>query len=252
MGSRRKIVFVEGTEKSLDVPVYSLLFPGVSIVAKESCRAVEQAVTGIREAQNLHWVSAWGIVDDDRRSPEDAKKLVDKGVHIVPVYSVESIYYHPSIQRRLAERTSKVTGDSADGMLVAASEAVIGAFSAHADRMAARAVEKRVRDEVMSRLPKSKDVQAGGKYVIDIDLGARVAGEKASIVESIEKRDAGALIAGYPIRETPALNAIVAALGFPNREKYESAVLKLLGDDVEALGEVRKMFGGLCAELGID
>lgn len=252
LGSRRKIVFVEGTEKSLDVPIYSLLFPGVSIVAKESCRAVEQAVTGIREAQNLHWVSAWGIVDDDRRSPEDAKKLVDKGVHIVPVYSVESIYYHPLVQRRLAERTSKVTGDAPDAMLTTASAAVFSAFQAHADRMAARAVEKRVRDEVMSRLPKSKDVQAGGKYVIGFDLGAKVADEKASILAAIEKKDAGALIAGYPFRETPALNAISAALGFPNREKYESAVLKLLADDAEALTEVRNMFGGLCAELGIE
>ena len=44
LGERRKIVFVEGVEHSLDKPLYSLLFPKASIVAKASCREVENAV----------------------------------------------------------------------------------------------------------------------------------------------------------------------------------------------------------------
>ena len=55
IGSRRRILFVEGKEESLDKPLYSLLFPMVSVVAKESAKGVEQAVVGLRAANtNLH------------------------------------------------------------------------------------------------------------------------------------------------------------------------------------------------------
>jgi hypothetical protein len=56
LGARKKILFVEGTHQSLDGPLYALLFPDVSIIAKASCRDVELAVVGIRGAGNLHWV----------------------------------------------------------------------------------------------------------------------------------------------------------------------------------------------------
>jgi len=54
LGARRKILFIEGTESSLDKPLCSLIFPKVSIIAKSSCRDVEHAVAGIRDAAELH------------------------------------------------------------------------------------------------------------------------------------------------------------------------------------------------------
>lgn len=40
LGARRTIVFVEGGPGSLDRPLYALLFPSASVVAKSSCRDV--------------------------------------------------------------------------------------------------------------------------------------------------------------------------------------------------------------------
>ena len=37
LGARRKILFVEGTESSLDKPLYSLIFPMVSVIPKGNC-----------------------------------------------------------------------------------------------------------------------------------------------------------------------------------------------------------------------
>ena len=51
LGARRKILFVEGTESSLDKPIYSLIFPEISVIAKGSCRDVERAVLSIRDAE---------------------------------------------------------------------------------------------------------------------------------------------------------------------------------------------------------
>lgn len=68
LGARRKLLFIEGTERSLDKPLYSLVFPNVSVIPKASCRDVERVVTSIREAANFHWLKAFGIVDNDGRT----------------------------------------------------------------------------------------------------------------------------------------------------------------------------------------
>lgn len=82
LGERRKIVFVEGVEHSLDKPLYSLLFPNASVVAKASCREVENAVFGITSTAELHWVKPFGLVDNDSSEPERISKLQAKGGRI--------------------------------------------------------------------------------------------------------------------------------------------------------------------------
>jgi hypothetical protein len=79
LGARRKILFIEGTEQSLDKPLYSLIFPGLSVISKSSCRDVEHAVSGIRDASTLHWLHVFGVVDNDRRTQPDIEKLKAKG-----------------------------------------------------------------------------------------------------------------------------------------------------------------------------
>lgn len=113
LGGRRKLLFIEGVEHSLDKPLYSLVFPNVSIIPKSSCREVENAVVGIQSASDLHWLQAFGIVDNDRRTQADIDHLKAKGVYALSVFSVESIYYHPEVQRRVVERHATVTGEDA-------------------------------------------------------------------------------------------------------------------------------------------
>src|SRR5204863_4183036 len=90
LGARKKILFVEGTKQSLDQPLYSLLFPEVSVIAKSGSREVEQTVRGIRGAENLHWLRVFGIVDSAGRSKEEIDTLKVDGVYAVPAYSVEA------------------------------------------------------------------------------------------------------------------------------------------------------------------
>ena len=113
LGSREKIIFVEGTTASLDAPMYSILFPNVSIIPKDSCVDVERAVKSLRDNTNLHWIEAWGIVDNDGRSAENFECLKKNHVYALSHYSVESLYYHPEIVKKVASRQSEVTGDDA-------------------------------------------------------------------------------------------------------------------------------------------
>src|SRR5690606_25229302 len=117
LGARHKIIIVEGTGSSLDAPLYSLLFPQVSIIPKSSCRDVEHAVRGLREAEGMHWVSAWGIVDNDQRPAEEVARLREHRVFALSHFSVESLYFHPQVLKVVAQRKAAMTGGNPQPLL---------------------------------------------------------------------------------------------------------------------------------------
>lgn len=252
LGSRRKLLFVEGTEGSLDKPLYSLLFPQVSVIPKSSCRDVEHAVSSIRDAHDLHWLRAFGIVDNDRRPEPVIAELKAKGVYAVQVYAVESIYYHTRVLERLATRQREMTGADADGLLVQARAAAIGAIRQHIQRLSERVVEASIRQTLMSRLPKRSDIALAQPIEVRIDVPTIVAEEVARLTQACDDGDLGAIIARYPVRETPALDQIAVRLGFQGRIQYENAVRKLLMDNAEALAELRALFGSLAVDIAAE
>ena len=106
LGARRKILFVEGTENSLDNPLYSLIFPNVSVIPKGTSRDVEQAAAGVRAGEHFRWLRAFGIIDSDSNDEESIAVKVSRGVFAVPYYSVEAIYFHPKVIEMVAVGTA--------------------------------------------------------------------------------------------------------------------------------------------------
>jgi ABC-type ATPase involved in cell division len=248
-GARRTLLFIEGDELSLDHPLYSLVFPNVTVIAKSSCRDVDHAVSGIRSATELHWLRAFGIVDNDRRTTEDVSRLKAKGVYAVSVFSVESIYYHPEIQRKIATRHASVTGEDAEALVVAAKNAALAAVAPHVQRLSERAVEKTLRDELDKYWPKQADIAAGNPISITIDVAATVNEEVSDLNQAISDQNLEKIIARYPVRETPVLTEITRKLGFQTRDQYESAVRRLLIDDAISLDFVKSQFSTLPADM---
>lgn len=249
LGERRKIVFVEGVEHSLDKPLYSLLFPNSSIVAKANCREVENAVVGIRSTAELHWVKPFGLVDNDSSESVRIADLQSKGVIPLNVYSVESIYYHPDVQKLAGQKLADVVGGDLAEKLKKATNDAIKAIRDNATHLSTRIAEKVARAQVFSLLPKKGEVAGGGKRSAEIDF-ARIAKDEAARLEAlINTSDFVGMLQRYPIRESPALDAIAKALNFASRDLYEAAVRKLLVGNSEALKIVRSLLGSLPADL---
>lgn len=249
LGARRKVLFVEGAENSMDKPLYSLVFPDVSVVAKGGCPEVETAVAGIRAAPNLHWVRAFGVIDNDGRTADEIATLKTQGVYALSVYTVESIYYHPEIQRRVAERHTAVTGENVAARVAAARAGALEAVTPHVQRLSARAIEKKIRSEIDKSRPTQPQIAAGTPVTIGVDVAAVLAAEQATLQALIAAGNVQEIICRYPVRETPALGAIASQLGFQDRRQYENAVRKLLMDDATALNFVRGLFDTLYADI---
>lgn len=250
LGARRKILFIEGTENSLDKPLYSLVFPNVSIIAKSSCRDVEHTVSSIRDSAHLHWVHAFGIVDNDRRPETDINRLKEKGIYALPVFSVESIYYHPHIQGLIAERQANLIGGDASTYLDSAKTAAIKEIEPHIQRLSRRTAEKAIREEFFRHLPKKGDIKDERPINVSIDVAKFVKQEYERLQNALNAGNLAEIISRYPVRETPALDKIAKeALGFQNCKQYEGAVRKLLIDDKEALTFVKSLFGTLVSDI---
>ena len=248
LGARRKILFAEGkTGASLDQPLYSLLFPGFSVVSKGGQGEVLRAATGLRGASDLVWVEAFGIVDRDNRCDEEVGDLRKHGVFALDWYSVESIYYHPELQRRVAERWPELVDDPAIA-LDAAIEAALERVQQRADHIIdKRTVEAALR-QAHEGIPRDVDVNSQLKPR-SIDVPELREEERDRFDKAIADGDLAAIVERYPIGETGALAAIAGRLGFQSERGYERAVLTMLRDDEEALEWVRSQFEPLASAI---
>ena len=97
LGSRRPILFVEGTETSLDLPIYRACYPEWTVIPRSSCTDVIQSVVTMRNNASLTRVTCTGIVDGDDYAKEDKDRLGELGIQVLPVSEVENLLLLPSV-----------------------------------------------------------------------------------------------------------------------------------------------------------
>lgn len=232
LGSKRNILFVEGEYESLDRQIYSLIYPKVTVIPQGGCTQVEKAVEGIKGTENLHWINSYGLIDADDRTEEQIQTLLSKGIAALNCYSVEALYYNLEIVKRIAKRFSEVLGQDEKVFFEKATSGIINELNRHKERLCSRLCEKQVRNSVMTALPKHKDIQEKGNFELNINLKEIQEKEEAYFDKLVTEKQLDGLISRYPVRETPVLTKIAAGLGM-TRDKYESAVRKLIIDDIE-------------------
>ena len=246
LGARRTVVFVEGERSSLDTPLYSLLFPCVSVIPRGTRKSVEDAVKSIRASNKLHWVNAYGIVDSDgRNTDKDVIELREAGIYPIEVYSVESIYFDQKLREEVAKRRTNLTGDDVSSRLEPASVAALNAIKTNADHLARLSVDRRLREEMLKHLPNSRTSPLDRPIQIHLDAPSILQRERQTLDELINGNDLDTIIQRYPIRRTGALDRISKQLGFDDESEYSRAVIQLLKDDEDMLKHVRELIGKL-------
>jgi putative AbiEii toxin of type IV toxin-antitoxin system len=245
LGSRKKIIFVEGTAYSLDTPLYSLLFPQVSVVAKASCRDVENAVRGLRSAPDMHWVSTWGIVDNDQRSTEDVERLKKAGIWALTHYSVESLYFHELIITKLAMRQAALISANPDELSSSAINDAIAAAKSQKFHLVNGTVLRAARQAVFENLPPKSEILEADEVKVELDIAAMRKAENDRFDELIDTDNWDGLLTKYPLRESSAFDRVVDGLKVKDGSTYKAMVLKLLQDDSSALSEIRNLLGDL-------
>ena len=249
LGARRKILFVEGTESSLDKPLYSLVFPMVSVIPKGNCYEVERAVEGTRAVEGLHWLKVFGIVDSDGF---DAGQITNKqghGVYATPYYSVEAIYYHPEIIRKIASRQASISGDNSTQLKELAIKAGVAAIEKDTNHLSKKSAKKACRNSIYEQLPNDEELCNGGNIQIKNRWSAIHKTRTQELKGAVANCNWETILRLCPVRESNALSEITKKLNFRSRQKYEKAVRHLLAEDPAALKFVRNLFKDLSKQI---
>jgi ABC-type lipoprotein export system ATPase subunit len=164
LGSRRPVLFVEGTDDSLDFAIYRCCYPEWTVVSRGSCEEVIHSVVTMRRNADLTRITCSGIVDADHYEPEEIERLTSLGVAVLPVAEIENLILLPAISRAIAE---------AEGYSGAELEACLDALKAEVFSLveatgAVEAVAARYCRRRIDRLMKTIDLSAA-KTVVDID-----------------------------------------------------------------------------------
>lgn len=240
LGSRRRVLFTEGVASSLDVPMYSVLFPTVSIRPRGSCKDVQHAVLGIRSTNSLHRTEAFGLIDNDGMAGQAIIELQEKNIYPLPFFSVESLYYDMDVLTAVATRQAATHEADAEkqvewlaGILAEILTQGIAAAAKQgtAENLAGRLAERQVRDALLAQMPKREELIGATSPTIQINGRSAYPAELARFKAMLAAKDLHGIIARYPVRHSDILNAIAKTLKFQGRTDYETAAVARISSD---------------------
>ena len=250
LGSRNRILFVEGnSNSSLDFPLYTTLFPSLSMIPKGSCEDVQKAVLGLRGSLDIHDVEAFGLIDEDGRSDKEVEKLAESGIFALEVYSAESLYYCSDTIAAVAYEQARIRGEDGNALIEAAKQGAIEIIEKHAERMVARRCERRTRELLLSKLPDWKSLKANPSQKICVSADSPYLEEIDHFNKLVENGELDQLVARYPVRESSAFETIARSLKCLNKMDYERMVIARIRQDNELVKKLKKRIGPLSEAL---
>ncbi len=252
VGSRRKILFIEGNNRtSLDQPLYSLLFEKISVRPRESCKEVIKAVEGLRAVEKTHRAEAFGLIDHDGMLDEHIRKFESNGIYPLPIFSVESLIYSEEAQEAIAIQQAETLGIPYHEMLEAAKTAAISSLNLHGakEHLASRLAERQMRDQLLSAIPTRQQLIEQTTNDLNVTINSPYPSELAHLTGLIARCSLHEIISRYPVRETGVLNAVAKGLRFNSRDDYERAVLRRVGSDSRLRDRLKQKLGNLAAQL---
>lgn len=158
LGSRRPILFVEGTDTSLDLAIYRGCYPDWTVVPRSSYNDVIHSVSTMRRNASFTRITCAGIVDGDDYDQVDRDKLNELGIEVLTVAEIENLLLLPSITAVVAEFEGHV-GQEKDNRLTVLADAIFSTLDEP------QKIERVVVDYCKRRIDralKKVDLSAGG------------------------------------------------------------------------------------------
>ena len=246
LGGRRRILFVEGKAKSLDLRLYRVLFPDISVEPKGCYKEVVQAVRGLRETKALHHVEAFGLIDRDNRGNEKVAKLAEINVFALDVYSVEGFYYCSAAIEAVARKQAAILNIDGDELVIGAKKTALGILndSGIANKMAAHRCANHVQEAESGSLSDTKSIKE------DPTHKTANCNELNRYLQAVHNEDFDELVARYPLHKTGVFNEITKALKCQNKKIYERMVVARIQDDKLFRDYIKDRLRPLVDELG--
>lgn len=233
IGSRRPVLFIEGDmEHSIDVRLYSLVFPEYTVRPLGSCDKVIETTRTFRFLKQYHPLETLGIVDRDRRSEAEVDYLRRRSVMVADVAEVENIFLSEPVIKVMAaargldpERTFRKVKDIVLDMFNRM-------YEAQALQHTRYQVKRDVERKIDARFTCITALELHIKGLIHtLNPRERYNTLIHSFEDLIRHRDYAGILKVFNYKPLLTATAIPHLLGFTTAEEYIGGVLSTLRSD---------------------
>lgn len=202
-------------------------------------------VRSLRAIETLHWLDAFGIVDGDGRSEDDIARLKSDGIWVLPVCTVESLYYHPDVIRLIAEQQGKNLGAEGGELAQEAERRAFAALRQERERLIVARCKSEVEMQTLGKIWEGCGPWQLSRIDLPINPHAILVEEGKLFDQLIGDKDLVSLVARYGIKNTGFGAGVASALRFQKAAHYPQAVCARLKADDAARKAVITLFGDL-------
>lgn len=248
MGSRRPILFTEGdTAHSIDIRLYSLVFPEFTVKPLGSCDKVIESTRTMQSLRTMHHIDSYGLVDRDRRSDQEVGYLRAKHILVPEVAEVENIFLSPGVVTTMA----RINGRNEKKILKATRQEVLHKFEQMLDDQVLQHTRHRMKRDV------ERKIDARFTCITALELHIKSLIKKlrprdvfdqlrAEFRKMIKGGDYEGVLRVFNHKPLLTGSCVAKMLGFSNSDDYINGVITALkrGDanSVELRNEIRKLF----------
>lgn len=248
LGSRKPILFVEGTGSSLDLAIYRACYPDWTVLPRGACENVIHAVATMRHNASLTRITSSGIVDADDYNDDDKAQLTALGVAVLPVSEIENLFLLPEVATAILLE-EKFQGKELQTKLDALNQDVLaevnrpGSIEEAVLRYCRRRIDRTLKKIDLKDAATSADlamIYAERTAALDVAAVAKEARER--IEDAVRKCDLPVLLANFDNKALLALAAkhlkntskgafeswLTRAMRDPKADKLKTALGKVL------------------------
>lgn len=235
LGSRRPILFTEGTSASLDQAIYRACFPEWTVIPRGSCEEVIHSVVTMRKNSTLTRVTCSGIVDADDYEEADIERLKALNIGVLPVSEIENLILLPTVSRAIAEhegyegteleeKLEKLKSSIID--LINKPDAIESTVLTHCRRRIDRSLKK---IDLSGATKTGELVKEFADRLQSLDIEKLASGAETFIRKSISDRDLESILAIYSNKGMMSLAA--GHLKRTKKDDFEDWLARVLRND---------------------
>lgn len=230
LGARRPVLFIEGDKThSIDAKLYPLIFPDHTVRPLGSCDRVIESTRVFNSLESFHHLDSMGIVDRDRRSPQEVAYLRSKKIMVPEVAEIENMMMLEEVIRTVAAHNRRDEARAfqktkAAVMAMFKSEMRSQALQ-HTRHQVKRTMEHRI-DGRFASITKLEEHMVD--LVAEINPRAIYEGFCREFHDYIRRDDYQAILRVYNQKSMIGQSNVASLTGCGDRRAYVTAVLDIL------------------------
>lgn len=235
LGTRKKLLLVEGAATSEDQALYRHLYPGWNVIARGGWETVSTGVRSLSRNSDYHWLTAVGIIDGDGRDESERASLAQDQIHCLPVPTIENLFLHLTVLEKMADAAHELQGgDTGSQRLVKLNELIKKLLTESRSDIVTRRLVWEANRLLSGQKLSFQSVENGKSSFDAIDLQPLRNRIEAEFDAAVNVSSPTSALSQLPVKSTKIPKPVAKILGFENFDALKRAVLKQIESGSDA------------------